>query len=1002
SPFCYWEMRNLLLAAVATLLLCSCSAAQREATSCGYNACPKPVPGRYNVHLVPHTHDDVGWLRTVDQYYYYEVQFIIDTVIEELLDNPERKFTYVKQLVKNGQLQFALGGWCMDDEATTHYVDIIDQHTQGLRFLNDTFGDCGRPRVAWQVDPFGHSKEHTAMLAQMGFDGLYYGRIDYQDQALRRKTRRMEMVWQASQDIGSPRADLFSGKLYDGYCQPGGFGFEYGDEPVQDDPQLYDYNVEQKVKQFVDMVNSRRQVYSSDHLMLTMGCDFQYQNARKNFKIYDKLIKAVNARTAAHNITVYYSTPSCYTKSVHDQNLMWTVKSDDFFPYAHQAHAFWTGYFTSRAALKRYVRTASNQFQAIKQTSCLAGLQRAGPQLEAKLDLLRQAMGVVQHHDGVSGTEKQVVAYDYALRVSTGINQAYSLLQSAWANLTGDSAAYSGMSSCSLANISYCPFTDSNNNFYLHFYNPVSHPVWHLARIPVKGRYYVVSNQQGQAVTSQTIPVNNGTLRVPERAGAKSSYELVFNVSTIPAMGFVVYRVAAAAPGSPGVSTFTPIQSVFMDSKPADGELDWRDGGSESLNERESLDYRPVFAPLKRDDVIEFSQLKEAKKSNPIGDSKMSYMAYYYGYPGNNSAPEFTASGAYLFRPTKQTPERFSLEEIASVTGPVVNETHVVWSNWTYQVLRKFANNGDSLQYSENELTVGPIPYDANTGREVIVRYNTQLNSSATFYTDANGRQVLRRVRDYRPTWPLQQTENVSGNYYPINSQIFLNQSDGSSFMVLTDRSEGGGSINDGQIEIMLHRITVRDDALGVGEALQEKGSDGRGLVVKVTHWLAADQSLPSSSRRRRELANRRYREPLIGYLTAEPKVKSWSGLRRPLPENVQVVTLDDWRGPNTKLLRLEHLYQIGEHPALSQPVTVALGQLFATFNILSATELTLAANQNLNSAQRLQWRTPAGGGTTVGDAAREAEERLQLEQDITVTLRPMQIRTFVVQVQYL
>ena len=56
------------------------------------------------VHLIPHSHDDVGWLKTVDDYYYGArmdiafagVQYTIDNVVTELTDHPEYKFSIVE------------------------------------------------------------------------------------------------------------------------------------------------------------------------------------------------------------------------------------------------------------------------------------------------------------------------------------------------------------------------------------------------------------------------------------------------------------------------------------------------------------------------------------------------------------------------------------------------------------------------------------------------------------------------------------------------------------------------------------------------------------------------------------------------------------------------------------------------------------------------------------------------------------------------------------------
>ena len=74
-------------------------------------------------------------------------------------------------------------------------------------------------------------------------------------------------------------------------------------------------------------------------------------------------------------MNVFYSSPSCYLYALNKVGRNWTSKSDDFFPYAHHSHGFWTGYFTSRAALKGYERHSNNILQVTRQVNALSNSQ---------------------------------------------------------------------------------------------------------------------------------------------------------------------------------------------------------------------------------------------------------------------------------------------------------------------------------------------------------------------------------------------------------------------------------------------------------------------------------------------------------------------------------------------------------------------------------------------------------------------------------------------------
>ncbi len=156
--------------------------------------------------MVAHSHNDVGWINTPDEYFEEKVNKILTSVVQALIDNPKRKFSQVEMyyferwwkiqpsevqdavydLVEEGRLEFINGGWVAHDEACTTYEDIILNMLLGHSFLNKTFGKT--PKHAWQADAFGHSAATPELFKRMGFESLFFARADSSDIENRKKT----------------------------------------------------------------------------------------------------------------------------------------------------------------------------------------------------------------------------------------------------------------------------------------------------------------------------------------------------------------------------------------------------------------------------------------------------------------------------------------------------------------------------------------------------------------------------------------------------------------------------------------------------------------------------------------------------------------------------------------------------------------------------------------------------------------------------------------------
>ncbi|KAK7395992.1 hypothetical protein VNO78_16657 [Psophocarpus tetragonolobus] len=979
-----------------------------------YNTSQGIIPGKLNVHLVAHTHDDVGWLKTVDQYYVGSnnsiqgacVQNVLDSMVHALLADKNRKFIYVemafftrwwrdqskavqdvvKKFISSGQLEFINGAMSMHDEAVTHYIDMIDQTTLGHKFLKEEFDVT--PRIGWQIDPFGHSAVQAYLLgAEVGFDSLFFGRIDYQDRAKRKKEKSLEVIWQGSKSLGSS-AQIFAGAFPQNYEPPSGFYFEVNDNSliVQDNMELFDYNVQDRVNDFVSAALLQANITRTNHIMWTMGTDFKYQYAETWFRQLDKLIHYVNEDG---RVNALYSTPSIYTDAKYATNEYWPIKTHDFFPYADRANAYWTGYFTSRPAIKRYVRLMSGYYLAARQLEFFRGRMNSGP----NTDSLADALAIAQHHDAVTGTEKQHVANDYSKRLSIGYMKAEELVSSSLACLvespllTRCQSPVTKFQQCPLLNISYCPASEvdlvQGKNLVIVVYNSLGWRRNEVIRIPVTEVNVRVHDSNGIEIESQLLPqaekyvdlrnyyVKAYLGRTPPKT---PKYWLAFTVS-VPPLGFTTYTVSTAK----------------------------RTGSTRSSVDTYKSSEKSKFEVGQGNLKLKFSTVQE-KSTNYVNirnlveeQVELSYL-YYSGYNGTHQKDPQN-SGAYIFRPNGSYPITHEKKvPLTVLQGPVLDEVHQQINPWIYQITRLYKGK----EHVEVEFIVGPIPVEDGIGKEVSAQISTTMETNKTFYTDSNGRDFIKRIRDYRTDWDLEVNQPAAGNYYPINLGIYI-ENDKTEFSVLVDRAIGGSSLQDGQIELMVHRRLLLDDSRGVAEALNETdcvGDDCRGLTVQGKFYYRIDP-LGEGAKWRRTFGQEIYSPLLLAFAEKDDKddwmnsrLLTFSGIGSyTLPDNIAIITLQELDNGKV-LLRLAHLYEIDEDKDLSVMASVELKKLFPGRKIKELKEMNLSANQERTEMEgkRLAWKVEGSSENRHVSRGGPVDPK-----ELNVELAPMEIRTFII-----
>ena len=753
------------------------------------------------IHVVCHTHDDPGWLWTLDDYYMgtdhckVSVKRILDNMVVSLSNKKDRKFSYVemsffkrwydkqteqikqkvKDFIKEGRLEIINGGWVMHDEAGSYYKHSIDNMRLGLKFLKEEFNIT----------------------------------LDYLEKKDRINNHNLEFIY----DPFGLGQEIFTHISFHHY-NPRKILRNYpGDKKII----LNDEELKNVCEKFYEEMVEERVGYRTNNILLYYGEDFAFNEADINYENIEMIMDYVN-KNMKGKMKMIYSTPTQYFDSVLNSGAKFDKHSNyDFFLYADNAHCYWTGYFTSRANLKGLIKQLGLYINLINKLLFQIfmdkeKMKKNKKMIEKAIDCIyfaRENLGVLQHHDAVTGTSKEKTSKDYENMAIVGIEKIKKYIYML-VNALGIQYPYD-------ASIGYEEEISINNN-----------------KENENGNNFMVVNPG-----YNNEYVFNFRLNDNENKDLNESYEYEIKTkdNTIFGNNITFYDIDIGLKYS-SIQFSLPLNKELLISSLSISKTD------KKIQKKYFSEIKEEKIKINNELIFDTKNLKFIKDKNEFSLSH----GYYTSYNGENSKvrPEKSnPDGAYIFAPCEDELQRY--ESINKEKSFIQQNEHFT------SIILRYPNSYLIIIIKNDNLNIytesifDPLPRKAEKAYNYLLVLDSNINninkeySQPEIYTDSQGINMMKRIKDIRPNYKYELTEKVTSNFYPITSVVSLHETENENNMIsiYSDRSQSVGVLDKGQIQILCQRFSTVDDWKGVGEPLYENSSSDRFFPVK--HFISFD-----------------------------------------------------------------------------------------------------------------------------------------------------------------